>query len=272
MMRKRSTPAETGRVRPRLASYAVLALGALLGLGACGSVPDWKWLHSTLSGPATGGTTATLDQPARPARPALENPDRMADAAAADETASADATASLQQGDEAKRAEAIGAPRPAVSITTGDAAVALSELRSDAPPKHEPLAEKQASSKIAAQGGRARRAARGQAVSGSASSTPTAALPTRSDDAASLIKWGDQYLKTGDIVAARSFYERAVAEGSHTAATRIGRTFDPAFLADLGVHGLRGDPAKAAFWYAKASEAGDSEATQRLKVLNAELR
>jgi hypothetical protein len=107
-----------------------------------------------------------------------------------------------------------------------------------------------------------------------APTTPTAqnapivqTAAVRPDDPDGLIQRGDQLLKTGDIISARPFFERAAAQGSIPAATRVGETYDPVFLASLGVRGLRGDPTEAANWYLKAGEAGDIQAVQRLQAL-----
>jgi TPR repeat protein len=77
-------------------------------------------------------------------------------------------------------------------------------------------------------------------------------------------------LATGDIVAARAAYERAAAGGNRTAAMGVAKTYDPIFLAQTGVRGLRGDPARAALWYARAAAAGDRDAQQRLRRLRAQ--
>jgi TPR repeat protein len=98
----------------------------------------------------------------------------------------------------------------------------------------------------------------------------TASIPLPAEETAALIRRGDQLLGTGDIVAARSAYERAAAGGNRTAATGVAKTYDPIFLAQSGVRGLRGDPARAALWYAKAAAAGDRTAQQRLRQLRAQ--
>jgi tetratricopeptide (TPR) repeat protein len=95
----------------------------------------------------------------------------------------------------------------------------------------------------------------------------TVSLPLPADVTEALIERGDELLRTGDIVAARSAYERASAGGNRVAATGVAKTYDPVFLAQSGVRGLRGDPARAALWYGKAAAAGGREAQQRLKRL-----
>src|SRR6266568_335449 len=81
--------------------------------------------------------------------------------------------------------------------------------------------------------------------------------PPAGTEIEALMERGDQFLMRGDVVAARSFYERAAASGSARAATRVARTFDPKFLSQLGVVGIRGSTERAAFWYQKASDAAD---------------
>ena len=80
-----------------------------------------------------------------------------------------------------------------------------------------------------------------------------------------LIDRGDQFLRQGDIITARSFYERAAMSGSARAARGVAKTFDPQFLSQLGVVGVRGDPGQAAAWYRKANEAAVREAGSHLK-------
>ena len=98
----------------------------------------------------------------------------------------------------------------------------------------------------------------------------TAALPLPAGATEALIRRGDQLLGVGDIVAARSAYERAAEDGNRAAAMGVAKTYDPIYLAQVGVRGLRGDPARAALWYRLAAAAGDREAQQRLTRLRAQ--
>lgn len=76
-------------------------------------------------------------------------------------------------------------------------------------------------------------------------------------------------LALGDISAARLLYERAASLGSARAATALGKTYDPAFLATIQVSGLAPNRAAAAAWYQKAAGLGDAEAEGRLARLTA---
>jgi tetratricopeptide (TPR) repeat protein len=98
----------------------------------------------------------------------------------------------------------------------------------------------------------------------------TASLPLPAEVTEALIERGDELLSTGDIVAARLAYERAAADGNRVAATGVAKTYDPNFLAQSGVRGLRSDPKQAALWYSKAAAAGSREAQERLKRLRAQ--
>ena len=62
-------------------------------------------------------------------------------------------------------------------------------------------------------------------------------------------------------------YERAAALGSAKAATALGKTYDPAFLASIQVSGLAPNRAAAASWYRKGADLGDAEAADRLARL-----
>ncbi|MGO8919275.1 MAG: hypothetical protein ACLQJR_25520 [Stellaceae bacterium] len=88
-------------------------------------------------------------------------------------------------------------------------------------------------------------------------------------EVALLLARGDKLLATGDIAAARLFYERAAEGGSAAAATAAGKTYDPLFLAEALVRGIRGDPVAAARWYRKASAAGDKAADGLMQRLMA---
>ena len=82
-----------------------------------------------------------------------------------------------------------------------------------------------------------------------------------------LVNRGAQLLATGDIAAARVFFERAAEQGSAAAATAAGKTYDPLYLEETHVRGIRGDPVTAAKWYRRASAAGDKEADLRMQKL-----
>jgi TPR repeat protein len=84
-----------------------------------------------------------------------------------------------------------------------------------------------------------------------------------------LLARGDDLLATGDVAAARLFYQRAAELGSAAAATAVGQTYDPGVLELLRVRGARGDVQLAAEWYRKAVAAGDRQAEIRLNRLQA---
>jgi len=98
---------------------------------------------------------------------------------------------------------------------------------------------------------------------------PPRAASLSAKELADLIARGDQLLATGDIAAARQFYQRAAEAGSAAAATGVGKTYDPLFLAESRAQGFRGDLMLAAQWYLKASAAGDPQADEMLRRLKA---
>jgi type II secretory pathway predicted ATPase ExeA len=110
------------------------------------------------------------------------------------------------------------------------------------------------------------------AVNPAATAQPTklAPPPRRSlspEMLADLLKRGDAMLAIGDISGARLYYMRAAEAGSPRAATQAGKTYDPMFLAHIGIAGMTTDTSAAAAWYRKAVALGDSEAADRLKQL-----
>src|SRR5947207_2533574 len=60
-----------------------------------------------------------------------------------------------------------------------------------------------------------------------------------------LLARGDELVKRADVVSGRLFYERAADAGDAQAALRLGASYDPSFLAQAGIRGVRGDPALA---------------------------
>jgi hypothetical protein len=99
---------------------------------------------------------------------------------------------------------------------------------------------------------------------------PAVRPPVRELDAQSvklLIQQGEQFVASGDLVAARLVYRRAAESGSAAAALALGATFDPVVLAKIGVKGMGADIAKARSWYEKAKEFGSPDAPRRLEML-----
>ena len=102
--------------------------------------------------------------------------------------------------------------------------------------------------------------------------TPEADGPQISaGEIAGLIARGDAFLAARDIASARLFFERAADSGDGRAAMRMAVTYDAAFLDRLGLHGLGGDPERAAFWYRRARELGGGKAEPPLGSLETEL-
>jgi hypothetical protein len=81
---------------------------------------------------------------------------------------------------------------------------------------------------------------------------------------------GDTLFATGHLGAARAFYERAAAAGDGRAALQLGESYDPAFLAQAGLIGERGNIATAAYWYHRAAQLGVTDAAVLLQAVMAE--
>jgi len=110
---------------------------------------------------------------------------------------------------------------------------------------------------------------------------PGAALPADSGDRsakpaspglpateiAALLARGDALIAKGDVASARLFYERAAEAGDGQAALRLGESYDPTFLAQAHLNGVRGDTPAAARWYRRARELGIREAEILLQTL-----
>jgi hypothetical protein len=89
------------------------------------------------------------------------------------------------------------------------------------------------------------------------------------DDTAAkdLLEKANQLLEKGDIIAARTLYQRAAEMGSASGALMLGSTYDPRRLWSLGVLGMVGNKERARQWYLRASELGNPEAKARLQAL-----
>jgi hypothetical protein len=82
-----------------------------------------------------------------------------------------------------------------------------------------------------------------------------------------LMRQGEQFIASGDVVTARILFQRAAEAGDADAAVALGATYDPIVFANLGVAGLGANVEKARIWYQKAESLGSTEATRRLAIL-----
>ena len=86
------------------------------------------------------------------------------------------------------------------------------------------------------------------------------------EEARQFMARGDENLKTGKVVVARKFYERAVDKGWAAGALALGRTYDPRELAQIGViGGIKPDLGQAKAWYERARDMGLPEAAEKLQ-------
>lgn len=88
-------------------------------------------------------------------------------------------------------------------------------------------------------------------------------------ETADLMRKGELLLKSGDLAAARLFYERAYAKGAAAGALGAGNTYDPVVFADLNVQGIAPDSVKAMEWYKRAEDLGLSDAASAIEALKA---
>ena len=88
-------------------------------------------------------------------------------------------------------------------------------------------------------------------------------------ETAALLARGDSLFSTGDLAAARLFYEHAADAGEAQAAVRLGETFDPIFLDHAHLRGVPGNVETALSWYRRARDLGAAEAEILLNSLQA---
>ena len=94
------------------------------------------------------------------------------------------------------------------------------------------------------------------------SGTPKApsVQPIDPEQAAVLMKRGQDALRSGDIAAARLAFGRMADAGNADAALALAVTYDADYLVKQNVIGVVGDEAKARAWYQRAMELGSTEA------------
>lgn len=96
------------------------------------------------------------------------------------------------------------------------------------------------------------------------------ARPLSAEDVAAIRSRGDVLLSMGDVTSGRLFYERAAAAGDAQAAIRLGATYDPKFILEVPLRGVRGDMAVALDWYRRARNLGAAEAETLLRRIEGE--
>jgi hypothetical protein len=84
------------------------------------------------------------------------------------------------------------------------------------------------------------------------------------EQALNLMSEGEDFLKVGDIGAARLAFRHVADAGNANAALELAMTYDPSYLAAHGVIGMAGDEALARVWYQRAKELGSAEANRIL--------
>jgi len=95
------------------------------------------------------------------------------------------------------------------------------------------------------------------------------ARPLGSDEIATLLKQGNDFVAVGDFASARTLFERIAEAGDARGALAYAETYDPIALARIGAKGATPDVAKARDWYGKARDMGATEANARLTALAA---
>jgi len=100
-----------------------------------------------------------------------------------------------------------------------------------------------------------------------AAKAPATAESIAPAESSVLLARARELLSEGDIAGARLLLFHLAERGEGDAAYELARTFDADMLAKLGVSGVESDPAVARGWYEQASQHGNAEAAERLKIL-----
>jgi hypothetical protein len=96
---------------------------------------------------------------------------------------------------------------------------------------------------------------------------PPISRPEEKELIAGLIAHGQKMIDVGYLAGARGYFKRAAEAGSADAALALGATYDPNFISDIGVKGIKGDSAEARAWYERALELGSLYAQEKLEDL-----
>jgi hypothetical protein len=99
---------------------------------------------------------------------------------------------------------------------------------------------------------------------------PKSALVLRSDESgriADLIEHGQKMIDVGYLAGARAYFKRAAEAGSGEAALKLGATYDPDFISEIGALGVKADPDEARVWYERAKQLGVEGAEEKLRTL-----
>jgi TPR repeat protein len=80
------------------------------------------------------------------------------------------------------------------------------------------------------------------------------------DEIDSLVHRCEDFIASGDVLAARIVLQRAAESGDAGAALTLAGTYNPLVLEKLGAQGLAADVAKARACYERAKESGSTEA------------
>jgi hypothetical protein len=94
--------------------------------------------------------------------------------------------------------------------------------------------------------------------------------PRDRERAQRLMEKGNQELESGNISAARLFFEYAADAGLAEAAMALAGTFDASELAKLNVRGIKPDATEARRWYERARQLGAVDAENRVRRLGAQ--
>jgi hypothetical protein len=86
-----------------------------------------------------------------------------------------------------------------------------------------------------------------------------------------LMNYGNGLLESGDLIAARTFYAKALSLGEKQAALQLGKTYDPSVFIEKKVQGLQPDAAMALHYYKQAADSGIAEAQSLLAELQMKL-
>jgi len=203
------------------------------------------------------------------ARPAVEQPTFVPSAVAAKP-----APATVVVADKPALPSAATADKPA-SAAAIDRPAPSSAAAPDKPASASPAASDKAAIDKLAFALRAGPPAPATAPAGASPTRSLAATPTTAADAPAngqalgLRAQGLVALAGGDVAAARAFLERAAEAGDARALLVLGDTYDPATLTRMGALGLKGDPARARDYYARALLAGVAAARDRMAALEA---
>ncbi|MCI0757150.1 hypothetical protein [Teichococcus vastitatis] len=171
----------------------------------------------------------------------------------------------------ARRAETLGAaePSPPATVPRPNAAPSAQAADPSSPPSAQPpvasLPQPQPQPQVQTPAVEQPASAENVAAASGRAAPPRPVPPPAGLER--ILARADEMMALRDVSAARRLYAYAAEAGNGQAAAALGRSYDPAYLQDIGAQGIRPDPVLAVRWYRQAIALGETQVAPLLARL-----